>query len=246
MKTKEKNMKLFKVLYLLLAFCIVMPTGYASKTMDDYSRASTIIVEGSSSLSATPDQANIDIGVVTSAESAHAAEQENARIAAKIQKTLLALGIAQDKINTTRYTFYPVYSNEKNKSNEIIAYNVNNTVSVTINDLNKIGDTIDASINAGANSINSINFILKDNTAIKKQALQFAIKDAKEKAEIIAKSLDKRIVNVLAVSEGGTSIENRNFARYSLKAASYDNAVTPITPGNINVSASIEIVFEIQ
>lgn len=239
-------MKNLKVLFLLLAFCIVMPTGYANKAMDDYPKASTIIVGGSSSLSVAPDQATIEIGVVTSAESANLAEQENARISEKIQKNLLLLGIVQEKINTSRYTFYPTYNNEKNRSNEIIAYNVNNTVSVTMNDLNKIGDIIDVSIKAGANNINSINFALENNRAIKKQALQSAIIDAKEKAEIIAKSLNKRITNVLEVSECGTSIENRNVGRYSLKAASYDSAVTPITPGNVNISASVEVVFEMQ
>lgn len=239
-------MKLIKILSFLFCMLILIPTSYASNVTDNTPKISTITVQGNGSSSATPDQATITIGIVTSASTANIAEQQNADIATNIQNKLIDLGIDQDKISTTRYTFYPTYDNEKYKTNEIVAYNVNNTVSATITDLTKIGNIIDASIQAGANTINSIDFTIKNDKLIKQNALQSAVKDAKSKAEVIAKALDKHIVNVLTVNENGTSIESHNFSRLSLKAASADSISTPITPGTTNVNANVEIVFEIQ
>lgn len=239
-------MKLIKTLSFLFCMLILLPTTYANNLVENNPKVSTITVQGSSSLSATPDQATIMIGIVTSAPTASIAEQQNADIATNIQNKLIDLGIDQDNISTTRYTFYPTYDSEKNKNNEIIAYNVNNSVSVTINDLTKVGNIIDASIQAGANTINSIDFTIKNDKLVKQNALQSAVKDAKSKAEIIAKTLDKRIVNVLAVNENGTSIERHNFSRISLKAGFGDSVSTPITPGDINVNANVEVVFVIE
>ncbi|WP_110956143.1 SIMPL domain-containing protein [Anaerosinus massiliensis] len=234
-------MKLIKVLVFLICMFTVIPISYAN---NESSSASTITVHGNSIVTATPDQATIDIGITNSARTANIAEQQNAVIATNIRAKLIDLGIEEDKIVTTRYTFYPTYNNDNNKTTEIVAYQVNNTISVTIDDIAKIGALIDASIQSGANTINSIDFTIKNDKRIKQQALQGAVQDARAKAEIISKALDKRIVNVLSATETSTSVGSHNFSRLMLKDSL--SATTPINPGNINATADVDVVFEIQ
>lgn len=240
-----KKIKFF--IFLLTGMFFVLPTTYGNPQADRYDNVSTIVVQGRGSFSTDPDQAAIEIGIMTTATTAHIAEQENAKIAQAVQGNLLSIGIPRDKINTTGYSFYPAYSREENKSNEIIGYNVSNTVSITIDDLNLIGNVIDSSIQKGANNINSINFTVKNAQPGKQKALQSAVNDAKEKAEVIANTLGKRIVNVLNVSEHNTFIEGRAMGRYNMKQVADNSATaTPVQPGKVDITANVEITFEIK
>lgn len=232
-----------------LLFCIVFSFFLLSLTSAEAQDAPvirTIAVQGNGTSTAPADQASISIGIECTREDAHAAERENNRIAALIQSELQKAGIQKEKIATARYTFYPVYNNEKGKSNQISGYTVNNTVSVTTDELSKIGDIIAASIRSGANQINSISFSVKASEDLKKKALQAAVKDAQSKAQIIATALGKQIVNVVRVSETNVSLENRRLASYAFKSASADSAPVPIQPGEVSGNANVEVVFEIQ
>ncbi len=203
----------------------------------------TISVQGNSSLTATPDQADISIGITTTAATANIAAQENAVIANDIQTNLAALGIAKDKIHTKNYTFYPTYNNNTttDHANEITGYTADNTVSVTLDDIAMLSDVIDSSIKSGANKVNSINFTMKNPQDMQQKALQAAIKDAREKADSIAKALGKHVTNVVSVSENNSYIESRNFASFSLRKS--DGLSTPIEPDEIHINSTVQVQF---
>lgn len=211
------------------------------------SEARVIQVEGRGMVAGAPDQAVIHIGVVSSAPTAHEAEQKNARAARQIQERLLSMGVGKEKINTSRFTFYPVYREDKGRQHEIAAYTVDNTVDVTIEDLKLVGDVIDSSIEAGANTIHSISFQIKNDKQLKKAALEYAVADAREKAGIIAGALGRRIVGVIRAEEGAGGARAINYAYSELKrSAGQMDAATPVAPGSIDVSASVSVAFEIE
>jgi hypothetical protein len=101
----------------------------------------------------------------------------------------------------------------------------------------------------GANQINNIEFYLSEDreAEYKNQALSAATKNAKEKAKTIASSLDARLGKIVSVSES-----NFYYApyRYSMEAAvDTDEAVAQVakvTPMDVNVQASINVVYEIR
>lgn len=236
-------MKISKILFFCSILCLFHMTTYANDTVAP--QLNTIVVEGTSNLSTVPDQATIQIGITTSAADANTAEIENAQVANQIQAALQSLGINKKEIKTTHYNFYPAYNNENNKSHEIIAYTVNNTVSVTINDLTKVGTIIDSSIKAGANTIHSIDFTVKDDTAAKTSAIVSAVENAKAKATVIAKAINKKIINVITVRENGVYIQPST-SRYALMKNAASDSTTGISPGDININATVEVIFEIQ
>lgn len=241
-----------QALVLCAAFCLTALPAMTAQA-NDVPAAHTITVSGAGTLEVKPDLASVSIGITTSHPTADEARQENARIASRIQTSLRALGIAAADIQTSRYTFYPVYNTEisnstSSKTKKIVAYTATNIVNVTVKDLDKIGPVIDQSIAAGANTIHSIQFNLQNAQNAKENALNKAVIDARNKADIIAKTLGKKIVNVLAVKDDGAYIETQQYAHQTLmkSAGNHDFASIPIESGNMHVNASVSIVFEME
>ncbi|WP_177505744.1 SIMPL domain-containing protein [Anaerosinus sp.] len=238
-------MKFHKILLIVSILCMFHVITYANE--NNSLTINTITVEGNSEMSIAPNQATIQIGITTSANDAGEAETKNNQIANQIQKALEYIGTNKKEIKTTQYNFYPIYNNQENNHHEIIAYTVSNTLSITSSDLSKVGTIIDVGVKNGATNINSINFTVKDNDNIKNTALVAAIENAKAKADIIAKTINKKIVNVVAVKENSVYFQPSTISRYALmKNESSDSTAPSINPDNIKVNANVEIIFEIQ
>ncbi|WP_196594176.1 SIMPL domain-containing protein [Pectinatus sottacetonis] len=234
----RKNFLVSAVLFLLLPFVCTMSVANAE------SSARTVTVEGQSSFYVTPDQASVEIGVETTGKTAKEASSQNAAIMTKIQNALYSMGFQQKNIKTSSYNFYPVYS--KNDGQNIIGYKVTNNVIITTDNIDQVGNIIDAAIKNGANNINSVTFGLKDAQKYKNSAMKSAVLDAKAKAKIIAGELGKNIINVVSASESNTYIENYRASNIALKAMKTDMVNTPINSHDLQVSARINITFEIN
>lgn len=238
-------MKLFKILFIMSILCSFQVITYANE--NNSFAINTITVEGNSETSISPNQATIQIGINTSASDATEAENKNTQMVKQIQNALQSIGTEKKEIKTTQYNFYPVYNNQENNRHQIIAYTVNNSLSVTVSDLSRVGLIIDAGVKNGATNIDSINFTVKDNESIKNTALIAAIENAKTKADIIAKTINKKIINVISVKENSIYFQPSTISRYALmKNDSLANNAPSINPDNIKVSANVEVVFEIQ
>lgn len=234
-------MRKFSLVGLVMALCILF-----SCSLVQAQDLRTISVDGSSTIKVAPDKATISISIENTAKDAKLASAQNAQIMQNIQSAILGLAITKDKMQTTNYNLYPVY-NTKDNSREIIGYSVSNEITVIIDNIDMVGTVIDTAINAGASNVNSIEFGLKDSQVYKDKVLQQAIADAKRKAQVVANSLGKSIVNVVSVNTGSTYIEAKNFnnAMY-MRAADATGATSPIQSGDISVRANVSVVFEMN
>ena len=202
----------------------------------------TLSVDGQGTGTAAPDMATVTIGVTTQGKDAAKAQNDNAWVSNQIQAAVRGLGIEEKDIQTRNYSFYPNYSTEKDHRNEVTGYTVNNSVIVVVRDIKLTGKVIDAALNNGANEINSLDFSASDTKAVRKVALLNAVQDARDKADIIAKGLGKRIVGIQSVSESTGYIETRRFGGNMLMAAAKD-AATPIAPGSLSLTANVHVDF---
>ena len=200
----------------------------------------TLSVDGQGTGTAAPDMATVTIGVTTQGKDAAKAQNDNAWVSNQIQAAVRGLGIAEKDIQTRNYSFYPNYSTDKDRRNEVTGYTVNNSVIVVVRDIKLTGKVIDAALNNGANEINSLDFSASDTKAVRKVALLNAVQDARDKADIIAKGLGKRIVGIQNVSESTGYIETRRFGGNMLMAVAKD-AATPIAPGSLSLTANVHI-----
>ena len=203
-----------------------------------------ISVSGHGKADVSPDMATVNIGIVTTGKTAQLAQAENARVASDVTAALGQLGIFSKNIQT-HYTMSPVY--EKGDYRKAVGYRANNTVTVTVNDVAKAGQVIDAALSSGATDVNGLSFGLKDAKSVRNTALQMAVQDARSKADAIAAALGVKIVGIQNVKEGGS-----NFARYEManaRLAKLDSAAaadTPISAGTVEVNADVHIDFQIQ
>lgn len=202
----------------------------------------TLSVDGQGTGTAAPDMATVTIGVTTQGKDAAKAQNDNAWVSNQIQAAVRGLGIEEKDIQTRNYSFYPNYSTDKDHRNEVTGYTVNNSVIVIVRDIKLTGKVIDAALSNGANEINSLDFSASDTKAVRKVALLNAIQDARDKADIIAKGLGKRIVGIQNVSESTGYIETRRFGGNMLMAVAKD-AATPIAPGSLSLTANVHIDF---
>lgn len=202
----------------------------------------TLSVDGQGTGTAAPDMATVTIGVTTQGKDAAKAQNDNAWVSNQIQAAVRGLGIEEKDIQTRNYSFYPNYSTDKDHRNEVTGYTVNNSVIVVVRDIKLTGKVIDAALNNGANEINSLDFSASNTKAVRKVALLNAVQDARDKADIIAKGLGKRIVGIQSVSESTGYIETRRFGGNMLMAVAKD-AATPIAPGSLSLTANVHIDF---
>ena len=201
----------------------------------------TLSVEGTGEANTAPDQATVAIGITTHAADAAKAQNDNAWTAAQIQNAIAALGIDAKDIQTQNYSFRPTYRTEENRRGEINGYTVDNTVLVCVRDIELTGKVVDAALSHGANEISSLSFTASDARALRKVALKNAIADARDKADIIAQGLGKRIVGIQTVSENTGYPETRRYVGNMMLAAK--DAATPIQPGSLTLTANVHIDF---
>ena len=205
----------------------------------------TISVSGSGSASAQADQASISLGVEVTDESAAEAIAENAAAMAAVIEAVKAQGVSEDDVYTTSYSVYPQYDWTE-EGRVFRGYTVINMVRVTVKNLDKVGDVIDAAGDAGANRMEGISFELSDakREELKMNAYIAAMEDAEAKVEVIAETLGLTVTGVQSVTES-SYVPVRAYVQMDYAEASYAGAraPTPILEGELTVTVSIHIVY---
>jgi uncharacterized protein YggE len=207
----------------------------------------SLVVTGNAEVSATPDRAVVDLGAVVEAKNALDAQKQIAQVMQRVIKDIKAQGIKEEKIRTAGLSLSPVYAHPSPKANQppeaprIVGYQATNTVRVQVDDIERAGAVIDAGISAGANQLNSLSFDLRDDLTLRKQALQLAAQEARAKAEAIASALNLQLGEVIEVSEEGGQSHHPVERRFAVSAA----ADTPVQPGQVQVSAGVNVRFRL-
>ncbi len=203
----------------------------------------SVRVHGEATVTAEPDQAQFDIGVVTQAASAKAATDQNASQANALIQELRTL-LPSGDIKTVNFSVNPNYRYPKEGGPATITgYTANNTVRLLLNDISMIQKVIDTATKSGANSINRLTFMVRDEKAVRARALGEAASQAESGAEALAGSLKLKLGRLLRVEEGQPVIISPPREISFGKAQSTD--VTPISPGTIDVHADVNLTYEI-
>lgn len=241
----KKTLSLAKLLTNLCVSISCFGTALAQEPTDKMVRP-TIRVTGDAIVTAKPDQAEINIGVVTQAQTGQAAASQNAQKQdAVISELRKALGQAAE-IKTISYSLNPNYRYPKEGGPPTITgYTASNVVQVKTSNLAQVGRVIDLATESGANTIQSLRFTLKDETAARSQALREASNKARLKAEAIASALGLKIQRVLHVEEGGTIIRPVEYGETMGAMRAAAAAPTPIESGSIDVRATVTLTVEI-
>lgn len=201
---------------------------------------------GEAILSVKPDQALVEIGVVTQGTTAIAVAAQNAKQTEAVLAELRRLLGGNNQLKTTSYSVRPNYQHPKpGAATAIAGYIATNVVEVTLDDLAQVSKVIDSATQSGANSIQKLQYRLKNPRAVREQALRKAAEEAKASVEAIASGLGLRIVRVLSAEEV-TSEEGFLMAKKAAPPPPQDAApATPVEVGMIEISVTVIVRVEI-
>jgi hypothetical protein len=235
------------LILLLLAPSFTAGPAMAQQAMQA-AQPPSIVVTAEAIVTAKPDQAQIDIGVVTQSATAQAATVENAQRVDATIKTLRGVLGSGDEIKTIGYSVNPVFRYPKEGGTpSITGYSVSNVVQVTTNDLAIVGHVIDAATASGANTIRQLRFSLKDDQAVRLRALGEAAGKAKARAQAVATALGLQIVRMLRVEEQGGVAQSPSERVFAMPAAaSAQAAATTVEAGTVEVRAVVTLTVEVR
>jgi hypothetical protein len=188
--------------------------------------------------------ATLSFGVENTATSAQDAQQENSLKMNAVVDAILAMGIAREDVQTSNFGLYPVYDWQGGKPNGtqvLVGYRCNNTVTVKLKEISKVGPAIDGAVTAGATNIGGISFGLQNPDADREAMLTAAVKDAQSKAQIMAKAAGVAIIGVYRMSDGYSTVEP--VVRSGVGYESFKVDAPTIEPGSVTVKASVRIDF---
>ena len=211
--------------------------------------APVLVVSGNAQILAVPDEATVRLGIVRQSSNAQAAQEQANAVAQEILSAIGKVGVPANQIQTARLVLSPVYAQrgpEARDAPRIVAYNAANTVSVRLDNLTIVGAVIDAGLKAGANQLEGVQFGLRNDLPPREQALKQAVQEARSKAQAMADALRLNLNEVLEVVEGGVSIVRPEMAIDRRTMAMAADLNTPVSPGQIEVHASVSVRYRIS
>lgn len=210
------------------------------------SSASGITVAGTARVEGVPDTLRLDIGVSIVGDSVDAALTKANSTSAALQKSLRDKGVAERDIASTQLSIQPQYDYDRSTST-ITGYQVTQSVTAKVRDLDKAGQVIGAATAAGGDAtvIDGISFDLEDNAALLSDARERAVTDAKAKAEEYARATGRGLGQVVRLVES-TVDEPRPYVS-ELEAARADGALdVPLAPGTQTVSVEVQVTYSFR
>lgn len=237
--------KIVFLLSVLVLAAVLSACGPTTIVAEPQPPQRTITVTGTGMVMLAPDIAYIFIGVHTeNADISEAVASNNAQ-AQRVVDSLRNMGVDAKDIQTTNFSIWP--SQQYDEDGKIIGviYMVDNTVHVTVRDLSKLGELLDAAIGAGANNINSIQFDVADKTEALSQARRAAAESARQQAEELASAAGVELGDVQTISYYESTPTPGLFEGKGGGGFGADLAV-PISSGQMTLTATVTIVFELK
>jgi hypothetical protein len=230
----------------LMSAALIGPAVNAVQAQsDDDDTIRSISVTGTGRVKAEPDVADVNLGVTKQGEDAKSASGEAATTMDAVIGALLAAGIAEADIQTTTLSLYPIYDYDESPP-DIEGWEASNQVNVTVRDIESVGDVVDAATAAGATNVNGITFRVDDPTAAEATARSAAVADARTKADQLAADAGVNIIGIVSISESGGQAPQPIFmARSEMAFDAAGAAATPVLPGQVELSISVFIQYEI-
>jgi uncharacterized protein YggE len=232
---------------LVLALLVLAPLP-ALASDDDGPGLVAVTGEGSAHLA--PDMAILILTVMRQEETARAALDANSAAMAQVLEAMKADGIAERDLQTSGFSINPQYHYPRNDGStpvqpQIIGYQVANSLTVRVRDLDQLGAIIDKSVTLGVNQGGQIRFTNDDPSAAVTKARVAAVQDAKAKAATLVEAAGVALGRITEISERLSVPQPLPMARMQAEQAFADAAV-PVASGENEYKVNVNVTFEID
>jgi uncharacterized protein len=240
-----RNKTMFLILVLMISSVFLSACGTSLAAQPVLAQATepskrTINVTGTGKVTLTPDIAYVSIGVHTEGKDAAEAVATNTSQAQKVVAALKAFKIDPKDIQTTNFSIYPQQQFDSVGKPQGITYVVDNTVYVTLRDINQLGALLDAVVKAGANSINSIQFDVADREAAFSEARKLAVENGQKQAEELATAAGVKLGQVLSINSSSPSAPVPMYDyKVGVGGAAPAQSAVPVSTGQLIITLDV-------
>jgi len=229
----------------MLAFLVATITPRAAAAQQEpVPNVPTIVTTGEATIHRAPDQAFVSVSVETRARLPRDAQKQNADAMSAVQQKLIDAGIQKDAIRTTGYSIQQDFdfTNGRRVPRDYVA---RNGIEVRLDGVDRVGEILDLTVQAGATSVTGVRFDLKDRTMLERDVLMHAVEDARARADALAAGAGRTVDRVIRIDD---SRQPRIPPQpvMMMRAQAADNAQTPIEPGLIEIRAQVTLTVSIK
>lgn len=214
--------------------------------------AGTIAIEGRGEVRAAPDMATINSGVTTQGATAREALDANTGAMTELIAALKEAGIEARDIQTSGFSVNPnyVYSDARDDLGyslppRINGYQVSNSVTVVVRDLEELGSILDRSVTVGANTVNGVSFSVADPAELLNEARRAAFADARAKAELYASVAGAELGDLESISERQDFNGPQPYPMYA-RAEVQSAADVPVEAGEMSFAITVNVAWDLD
>lgn len=220
-----------KVLMTLFLIGLVLSLFSLKENVLD--KSTLITVTGEGSVKADPNIAKLKVAFSNTASSSEQALSGNAGLAKVLVQILESQGLKRQDISVFSATLTPIQQTSGG-----FQYRADNDAQITLSKVTDYKKVINALFAANYTNISSVVFTSTNAKELEKQALDLAIKDAKEKGMQIAKSSGKRLGKIISIST-----QDSQTAEKSIGEATADDVSAP---AKIEIKKTAAVIYELK
>lgn len=212
-------------------------------TESDAPTEGTIIVSGTGRVAVTPDVADLRLGVVVTRPTVAAARADAASKMSAILAAIDGTGVARRDVRTALVSVQPQYDYRDGAAPTLTGYEINDLVEVTVREIDRVGDVIDASLGAGATRLDDLSFRVADASGPEREARLRAMAEARARADVLADAAGITVTGVAGIVEGGAAppipMPRLKGARLAMAA----DVATPVEAGSLEVAVTVTVTY---
>jgi len=214
-------------------------------------RADTVMVIGRADIRSIPDEAVVTLTEESDGVEPALAMNANSAAMARMLERLRVEGVDDEAVETVNISVFPVRTYDPQTGQEtLVGYRAQNTVTVTLRDMNMVGKVLAAAVEGGATNISGPLWRLTEDSAAVHDALTRAVEDARSKAETLAGAQGLTVGAVLMMSEGAVerAVATSEVQMQDMAGALLKGRVDPIpvNAGTLHVTATVTVVYELD
>jgi uncharacterized protein YggE len=227
-----------------LAFLLAAISTTVAAQQEPNPNVPTIVTTGEATIHRAPDQAFVSVSVETRARLPRDAQKQNADAMSAVQQKLIDAGIQKDAIRTTGYSIQQDFdfTNGRRVPRDYVA---RNGIEIRLDGVDRVGEILDLTVQAGATSVTGVRFDLKDRTMLERDVLMHAVEDARARADALAAGAGRTVDRVIRIDDSRQPRMPPQPAMM-MRAQAADNAQTPIEPGLVEIRAQVTLTVSIK
>jgi len=228
-----------KKIVVVFFICVFLLLG---TTYEQEDNNKSINVSGKSEVSFEPDIAYVLVGVSGVYQDVVKGQKDVNEKVNGFTNKIKSL-VAKENISTERLSINNSYEYVAGKR-QFMGYIVDQNLRIILKDITLIGKVIDVAVNSGLNNIGQISFSSSRIEEYKQKALKFALIDAKDKAQLIAKTMDIGKIRIKEINESGDYVQPLRVEGMQMKALAVSDTATQYQVGEMKVNSQVNVIYE--